>query len=175
MKKTFAFALLLLSLLYSKSYSQVIKDPIGPVFYAYASQNIGYPVGAIRGSIYGRVYASFEVNSTGKIKNVNVIYPLVSQKVSKSLGFENEIVSGLSKIPKLNHVEAGKYILPIAFVYKNMYYGDVNYPTNRISEDYFSKDFKFLQEIQITARSDQYRSLRPYSNVPPMSRQIVEY
>ncbi len=91
------------------------------------------------------------------------------------MGFENEIVSGLSKIPKLNHVEAGKYILPIAFVYKNMYYGDVNYPTNRISEDYFSKDFKFLQEIQITARSDQYRSLRPYSNVPPMSRQIIEY
>ncbi|MFY7912123.1 MAG: hypothetical protein ACOVO2_21340, partial [Emticicia sp.] len=174
MKKISILSILCISLSLS-TYSQAVKDPIGPVFYAYASQNISYPVGAIRGSIYGRVYASFEVNSTGKIKNVNVIYPLVSQKVSKSLGFENEIVSGLSKIPKLNHVEAGKYILPIAFVYKNMYYGDVNYPTNRISEDYFSKDFKFLQEIQITARSDQFRSLRPFSNIPPMSRQIVDY
>lgn len=176
MKKTFAFALLLLSLLYSsKSYSQVIKETIDPIFYKAAQKNIGYPIGAIRGSVYGRLYASFEVDNKGTVKNVNLIYPLVSKKISHLLGFEAEIVGGLSKTPHLNNVSEGKYILPIAFVYKNIYYGDENYPTNRISEDYFSKDFQFLKEIQITARSDQYRMLRPFSGIPPVSKQIVEY
>jgi hypothetical protein len=104
-----------------------------------------------------------------------VIYPLINKKVSHLLGFEAEIVSGLSKTPQLGNVSEGKYILPIAFVYKNIYYGEENYPTNRITEDYFSKEYQFLKEIQITARSDQYRMLRPYSSIPPMSRQIVEY
>jgi hypothetical protein len=175
MKKVFAFAILFLCLIYTKSYSQTIKDPVGSIFYAYAAQKIEYPVGAIRGSIYGRIYASFELDSKGKVKNAQVIYPLINKNVSRDLGFETEIISGLSKIPSIQNANAGKYILPIAFVYKNMFYGDINYPTNRISEDYFSKDFQFLQEIQITARSDQFRSLRPYSNIPPMSRQIVEY
>lgn len=175
MNKLFAFTFMFLSLLDVESYAQAIRETIDPIFYKAAQKNIGYPIGAIRGSIYGRLYASFEVDNKGAIKNVNLIYPLVSKKISHLLGFEAEIVGGLSKTPHLNNVSEGKYILPIAFVYKNIYYGDENYPTNRISEDYFSKDFQFLKEIQITARSDQYRMLRPFSGIPPASRQIVEY
>lgn len=175
MNKLFAFAFMFLSLLDVESYAQAIRETIDPIFYKAAQKNIGYPIGAIRGSVYGRLYASFEVDNKGEVKNVNLIYPLVSKKISHLLGFEAEIVGGLSKTPHLNNVSEGKYILPIAFVYKNIYYGDENYPTNRISEDYFSKEFQFLKEIQITARSDQYRMLRPFSGIPPMSRQIVEY
>lgn len=175
MNKLFAFAFMFLSLLDVESYAQAIRETIDPIFYKAAQKNIGYPIGAIRGSVYGRLYASFEVDNKGEVKNVNLIYPLVSKKISHLLGFEAEIVGGLSKTPHLNNVSEGKYILPIAFVYKNIYYGDENYPTNRISEDYFSKDFQFLKEIQITARSDQYRMLRPFSGIPPASRQIVEY
>lgn len=175
MKKSFVFASAFLGLLYVESFAQAVKGSIDPIFYKAAQKNIGYPIGAIRGSVYGRLYASFEVDNKGAVKNVNLIYPLVSKKISHLLGFEAEIVGGLSKTPHLNNVSEGKYILPIAFVYKNVYYGDENYPTNRISEDYFSKDFQFLQEIQITARSDQYRMLRPFSGIPPASRQIVEY
>jgi hypothetical protein len=174
MKKAFALSSLFLSLIYTKLYSQAIKEAIDPIFYKAAQRNIGYPIGAIRGSIYGRLYASFEVDNKGAIKNISLIYPLVSKKISHLLGFEAEIVGGLSKTPQLNNVSEGKYILPIAFVYKNIYYGEENYPTNRISENYFSKEYQFLKEIQITARSDQYRMLRPFSGIPPMSRQIVE-
>lgn len=175
MKKTLILIALFIGLGYTKAYCQINKDPIGPVFYAYASQKIDYPVGAIRSSIYGRIYAAFEINESGEIKNINVVYPIISKKISQKLGFEAEIVSGLSKIPHLRNVPVGKYILPIAFVYKNMYYGDEIYPTNNVSEDYFSKEYQLLEEIKVTARSDQFRSLRPYSNIPPMSRQIVEY
>lgn len=174
MKKVFTLSVLYISLSLITC-GQILKDPIDPIFYKAAQKNIGYPIGAIRGSIYGRLYASFEVDNKGAIKNINLIYPLVSKKIGHLLGFEAEIVGGLSKTPHLNNVSEGKYILPIAFVYKNVYYGDENYPTNRISEDYFSKDFTFLKEIQITARSDQYRMLRPFSGIPPTSKQIVEY
>ncbi|WP_435352632.1 hypothetical protein [Emticicia sp. SJ17W-69] len=175
MKKMLILTALFIGLGFSNVYCQMLKDPIGPVFYAYASKNIDYPIGAIRGSVYGRIYAAFEINPNGEIKNVNVVYPLVGKKISQKLGFEAEIVSGLSKIPNLTHVNAGKYILPIAFVYKNIYYGEENYPTNNVSEGFFSKDYQLLEEIKVTARSDQYRSLRPFSGIPPMSRQIVEY
>ena len=175
MKKVFAFAIIFLSLIYFKSYCQILKNPVGPVFYAYATKNIDYPIGAIRGSVYGRIYATFEINPNGKVKNVNVVYPLIGKIISQKLGFETEIISGLSKIPNLRNANAGKYILPIAFVYRNIFYGDEIYPTNKISEDYLSKDYQLLEEIQVTARSDQYRSLRPFSGIPPMSRQIVEY
>ena len=175
MKKVFTLSILYISLSLITVCGQILKDPIDPIFYKAAQKNIGYPIGAIRGSIYGRLYASFEVDNKGAVKNISLIYPLVSKKISHLLGFEAEIVGGLSKTPHLNNVSEGKYILPIAFVYKNVYYGDENYPTNRISEDYFSKDFTFLKEIQITARSDQYRMLRPFSGIPPTSKQIVEY
>jgi hypothetical protein len=175
MKKVIIFSLLLIGLIGNNTNAQIPRDIVGPVFYAYASKNIDYPVGAIRGSIYGRIYAAFDINSNGKIKNINVIYPLIGKTISKKLGFEAEIVSGLSKIPHLSNVIAGKYILPIAFVYRNMFYGDEIYPTNKISEDYLSKDYQLLEEIKVTARSDQYRSLRSFSGIPPMSRQIVEY
>ncbi len=175
MKKVFTLSILYISLSLITVCGQTIKEFIDPIFYKAAQKNIGYPIGAIRGSIYGRLYASFEVDNKGAVKNISLIYPLVSKKISHLLGFESEIVGGLSKTPHLNNVSKGKYILPIAFVYKNVYYGDENYPTNRISEDYFSKDFTFLKEIQITARSDQYRMLRPFSGIPPTSKQIVEY
>lgn len=175
MKKVFTLSILYISLSLITVCGQTIKEFIDPIFYKAALKNIGYPIGAIRGSIYGRLYASFEVDNKGAVKNISLIYPLVSKKISHLLGFEAEIVGGLSKTPHLNNVSEGKYILPIAFVYKNVYYGDENYPTNRISEDYFSKDFTFLKEIQITARSDQYRMLRPFSGIPPTSKQIVEY
>lgn len=175
MKRVFTLVLLWSFLYSSVSLGQLIKESIDPIFYLAALKNINYPIGAIRGSVYGRIYVSFEVDSKGKVKDISLIYPLVSKKISHLLGFEAEIISGLSKTPRLENTSVGKYILPIAFIYKNIYYGEDNVPTNRISEDYTKKDYQFLKEIQITARSDQYRSLRPYSNIPPMSRQIVDY
>lgn len=175
MRKIVTMFLLCSGVFGGTSYGQTIKETIDPLFYLAALKNISYPIGAIRGSVYGRIYASFEVDEKGKVKDVSLIYPLVGKKIANLLGFEAEIIGGLSKTPRLDNTSAGKYILPIAFIYKNIYYGEVNVPTNRISEEYTKKDYQFLKEIQITARSDQYRSLRPFSNIPPMSRQIVEY
>ncbi len=46
-----------------------------PVFFELAKKNIDYPSTAILSSMYGRVFAKFNVNSNGKIENIEVFYP----------------------------------------------------------------------------------------------------
>lgn len=175
MKKILVLSLLLIPTMLHKVFSQGLATLNDPIIAAAASNNIHYPIGAIRNSVYGRIYASFDIDSAGYIRNVNVVYPVMNKKTMGILGFEHEIKAGLSKTPRLRNRNQGKYILPIAFVYTNVYYNSNNYPTNTLPEEYYSKEYQVLNEVQITARSDQYRSIRQYSNIPPPSRQIVDF
>ncbi|MFN8357262.1 MAG: hypothetical protein U0Y10_22590 [Spirosomataceae bacterium] len=162
-------------LLGSSAFSQNLGLLNDPVFYGAAAQNIIYPIGAIQNSVYGRYYATFEVDTTGKVKNIKVIYPIINQKISKRLGFEYEIIQGLKKTPHLRDSDAGRYILPIAFVYTNYNDGgQPTYPTNLLPSGYTPRDAQMLKEVQIFAKSNQYRTVRPYSNVAPPSRQVVD-
>lgn len=175
MKKTLVLSLLLISTMLNEAFSQGLATLNDPIISAAASNNIHYPIGAIRNSVYGRIYASFEIDSAGYVRNVNVIYPIMNPKTMGILGFEHEIKAGLAKTPRLRNRNQGKYILPIAFVYTNVYYSSNDYPTNKLPQEYYSREYQILNEVQITARSDQYRSIRQYSNIPPPSRQIVDF
>ncbi|AXE20624.1 hypothetical protein DR864_24240 [Runella rosea] len=175
MKKILVFSLLLVSTMLYKAFSQGLATLNDPIIAASASNNIRYPIGAIRNSVYGRIYASFDIDSAGYVRNINVIYPIMNKKSMGILGFEHEIKTGLSKTPRLRNRNQGKYILPIAFVYNNIYYNSNDYPTNKLPKEYYSREYQILNEVQITARSDQHRSIRQYSNIPPPSRQIVDY
>lgn len=175
MKKSIILFLLLYSFIVPAASSQEGGAIDDPVFYVLAANNIQYPVGAIRNSIYGRIFTSLEIDSEGTVRNVHVIYPLMDKKSGKLLGFEEEIKAGLSKMPRLRIKNQGKYILPVSFVYTNVYHNTTDYPTNRIPQEVMPKDYLLLKEVQITARSDRYRSLRNFSNIPPPSRQIVDF
>lgn len=176
MIKSVILCLLLYSLIAPSASSQDGGAIDDPVFYVLAANNIQYPVGAIRNSIYGRIFTSFEIDSAGIVRNVNVIYPLMDKKAGKILGFEAEIKAGLSKMPRLRTKDQGKYILPIAFAYTNVYHStSTDYPTNRIPQEALPEGHQLLNEVQVTARSDRYRSLRNFSNIPPPSRQIVDF
>ncbi len=129
MTKSILLSLLLYSLFVPSASSQEGGAIDDPVFYVSAANNIQYPVGAIRNSIYGRIFASFEIDSAGTVRNVNVIYPLMDKKAGKILGFEEEIKAGLSKMPRLRTKDQGKYILPVAFAYTNVYHNTL--PTTR--------------------------------------------
>ncbi|MFN8348554.1 MAG: hypothetical protein U0X91_26365 [Spirosomataceae bacterium] len=175
MKKGLLLSLLLIAMMEFKAFSQGLATLNDPIISAAASTNIHYPVGAIRNSVYGRFYASFDIDSLGYIRNIKVIYPIVNKRITRLLGFEHEIKAGLSKTPRLRNRNQGKYILPIAFAYTNVQYNINHYPTNMLPEEYYSNEYQVLNEVQITARSDQYRSIRQYSNIPPPGRQIVDF
>lgn len=144
-----------------------------PIFTATIAQHLHYPATAIRGSIYGRFYVKFAIDSTGSIQNIAVLYPQISPKIAKNLGFEYELINSLKQVPRLTARYKGSYILPVAFVYIN-YTEDSKprVPTNTLPEKYLDNSL-ILNEIRVVGRSDMYRSLRPLSGKAPESRQIV--
>ena len=144
-----------------------------PIFKTAITQHIHYPVTAIRGSVYGRFYMKFSIDSTGSIQNVAVLYPQISPKYAKRLGFEYELINSLKHVPQLTPRYKGSYILPVAFVYIN--YSESSeplVPTNTLPEKYLDNSL-VLNEIRVVGRSDMYRSLRPISGTAPASRQVV--
>ncbi|MCC5612757.1 hypothetical protein LC612_40235 [Nostoc sp. CHAB 5834] len=144
-----------------------------PIFTATLAQHIHYPVTAIRGSIYGRFYVKFSIDSIGSIQDIAVVYPQISPKSAKMLGFNYELINGLKQVPPLTPRYKGSYILPVAFVYINYSEdGKPRVPTNTLPERYFDNSL-ILQELTIVGRSSMYNSVRPVSRVAPPSRQVV--
>ncbi|WP_461146346.1 hypothetical protein [Spirosoma pulveris] len=146
-----------------------------PVFTATIAAHLHYPVTAIRGSVYGRFYVKFAIDSIGSLQNIAVLYPQISPKIAKSLGFEYELINSLKQIPRLTSRYKGSYILPVAFVYIN-YSEDSKprVPTNTLPEKYIDNSL-ILNEVRVVGSSDMYRSVRPLSGKAPESRQIVLY
>ncbi|GAB2545073.1 hypothetical protein [Spirosoma aerophilum] len=144
-----------------------------PVFTATITEHLNYPVTAIRGSVYGRFYVKFSIDSTGSIRNIAVLYPQISPKYAKMLGFEYELINSLKHVPQLTPRYKGSYILPVAFVYIN--YSESSkplVPTNTLPDQYLDNSL-VLNEIRVLGHSDMYRSLRPLSGKAPASRQVV--
>lgn len=144
-----------------------------PIFTATVAQHLHYPATAIRGSVYGRFYVKFSIDSTGSIQNIAVLHPQTSPAIAKRLGFEYELTNSLKQVPQLSSRYKGSYILPVAFVYVN-YSQDSKpqVPTNTLPEKYLDNSL-ILNEIRVMGSSDLYRSLRPVSGKAPESRQIV--
>lgn len=144
-----------------------------PVFTATMAQYLHYPVAAIRGSVYGRFYVKFSIDSTGSIQHAAVLYPQISPKYAKMLGFEYELINSLKHVPQLTPRYKGSYILPVAFVYINYCESSKPLvPTNTLPET-FLDNILVLNEVRVVGRSDMYRSLRPVSGRAPASRQVV--
>lgn len=146
------------------------KDPI---FTTTLVRHIHYPVTAVRGSVYGRFYVKFSIDSVGSIQNIAVLYPKISTRQTRRLGFEHEILNGLEQLPQLSPRYKGNYILPIAFVYTN--YNEANrplLPTNLLPEKYLTDGF-LLNEVRIVGQSHMYRNVRTESEIAPASRQVV--
>ena len=144
-----------------------------PVFTTTLARHIHYPVTAVRGSVYGRFYVKFSIDSIGNLQNIAVVYPKISPRHTRRLGFEQAIRNGLQQLPQLPPRYRGNYILPIAFVYIN--FNEANrplIPTNTLPEKYLNDDF-LLNEVRIVGQSHMYRNVRTFSEIAPASRQVV--
>ena len=144
-----------------------------PVFTTTLARHIQYPVTAVRGSVYGRFYVKFSIDSIGSLQNIAVLYPKINHRQAQKLGFEREILNGLKQLPQLSPHYKGNYILPIAFVYTN--YNEANrplLPTNLLPEKYLNDGF-LLKEVLIVGHSHMYRNVRTESEIAPVSRQVV--
>lgn len=85
-----------------------------PVFHKVLSRRVSYPIEAIRSATSGRIYAGFEIDAMGHIQHINIL-----SADQSGVGFENEIRTALKRMPPLNPRYAGRYVLPVAFVFTN--------------------------------------------------------
>ena len=92
---------------------------------------INYPDYARSQGVYGRVYAGFEIDEQGQIKNIAILSP-------DNGGFRFDVVvrNALEKLPGVNPTLRGKYALPVAFTYTNTKEKSAPYsPVNYLSPD----------------------------------------
>lgn len=118
----------------SDSGSHVLSNiPIcnDPVFTQTLHQHIVYPGAAWVQAVYSRVYAGFEVDQQGRVKNVTILSP-----DNAGMGFAKAVRAGLEKLPVLNPALAGTYALPVAFTYTNQKESNHSHvPVNRLPDD----------------------------------------
>lgn len=127
------------------------------VFFELAKKNIDYPRTAILSSLYGRVYAKFNVTEKGKIENIETFYPKMTPNFENSVGFGANIKKGLKKLPLLGLGYEGTYILPIAFVFTNFSESpQVHYPTNNLPDFIETNNMTLLTEIKVFGKSNRY-------------------
>lgn len=100
----------------SASYSQhdiSSKLRYDPVFVRVVSDQIAYPKEAIHAGIYAKIYAGFRIDEKGHIQDIYIINP---NKLG--IGFEQEIIKKLKRLPSLNPKYEESYALPINFCLK---------------------------------------------------------
>ncbi len=102
-----------------------------PVFAQALHQHIIYPGAAWIQAVYSRVYAGFDVDQQGRVRNVTILSP-----DNAGMGFAEAVRAGLEKIPTLNPTFAGTYALPVAFTYTNQKESrQPHIPVNRLPDD----------------------------------------
>lgn len=97
-------------------------------------QKITYPSYAQSQGIYGRVYAGFDIDNQGNIKNVTILSP-------ENAGFRFDILvrNTLEKMPPVNPDLRGTYVLPVAFILTNTKESsEPHIPVNQLSDDRLS-------------------------------------
>ncbi len=150
--------------------SAQIGDPAlsqDPVFANVLARRIMYPPAGRTYSVYGRFYASFDVDEQGRVQNIQILSP-----INDRYGFEQAVRAGLRKLPHLSVKYAGQYALPVAFVYTNYNESpNPHRPTNTVSASALGGR-TVLKEITVAAES--YSDTRRLVQVPP-SRQVGPY
>ncbi|GAB3893072.1 hypothetical protein [Spirosoma agri] len=85
-----------------------------PLFIQSLQDKIIYPNWAGSQGVYGRVYAGFDIDSLGKVKNVALLSPN-----NAGFGLAQGVLKALDKLPVLDPAYKGTYVLPVAFTYTN--------------------------------------------------------
>ena len=105
---------------------------------------IVYPGGVGKQGIYGRVYAGFTVDSSGRVGKVVLLSP-----DNIGFGFDAEVTKALSDLPVLESTSKGEYVVPIAFTFTNSREkSGPHVPVNRLPEERLANR-TLLEEVVI--------------------------
>ncbi len=103
------------------------------VFKHILQNKIMYPGWVGNQGIYGRVYAGFDIDSMGLVKNIVILSP-----DNVGFGFTQEVKKALETLSNVDPAFHGRYALPVAFTYTNSREGKgPHVPVNHLPDDRF--------------------------------------
>ena len=116
--------------------------------FEYLKYNLNYPINALEGNIQGKVYASFEIDSLGRLQTIGIHQDVKGR-------FEKELIRVLKNAPQHwgKHPTSRTYILPVVFAIQNAKPAKQN-PQMNLPEGIM------LKEISVTAASRTYMITR---------------
>lgn len=111
-----------------KSFAHFRKED---VFRELLHTRIQYPAWVGNQGVYGRVYAGFDVDSVGTIKNVAILSP-----ENIGFGFAFEVKKALENLASVSPTFQGRYVLPVAFTFINPKDNAITrIPVNRLPDE----------------------------------------
>ena len=114
------------------------------VFKHILRNKILYPGWVGNQGVYGRVYAGFDIDSMGFIKNIVILSP-----DNVGFGFTQEVKKALETLSNVAPAFRGRYALPIAFTYTNSREDTgPHIPINRLPDDRFDNR-TVLEEVVV--------------------------
>ncbi|GAB3957094.1 hypothetical protein GCM10028805_48860 [Spirosoma harenae] len=109
------------------------KSPLmaDPLFTQTLHDQINYPSYALSQGVYGRVYAGFDIDDQGRIKNITTLSPN-----NNGFRFDVSVRNALEKMPVLSSTYKGRYALPVAFTFTNTKEStEPHIPINRLADE----------------------------------------
>lgn len=132
-----------------------------PLFNQTLYHKISYPSEAWRQGIYSRVYAGFEIDPLGQLKNLVILSP-----TNVGMGFVESVRNGLEKMPVLAPSFTGSYVLPVSFTFTNsLEHAGAHVPSNRLPTERLGGR-KLLEEFVVPV---------VVSKPPVVSREVWGY
>jgi TonB family protein len=129
-----------------------------PAFTQTIHDKITYPEYAKTKRVYGRVYAGFDIDEQGQIKNIIILSPSTGD-----FRLDLTVRKALEKLPVLSTSSQGNYVLPVVFSFKKSKEDpEYHVPTYRLSDEQV-KGKTLLEEFIVLA------------NTPSISVQEVGY
>ncbi|AUD05676.1 hypothetical protein CWM47_29840 [Spirosoma pollinicola] len=105
------------------------------VFRQIFQNKISYPGWVGNQGIYGRIYAGFDIDSLGYVKNVVILSP-----DNIGFGFTSEAKKALETMSNVAPAFQGRYALPVTFTYENAKEKTgPHIPVNRLPDDRLNK------------------------------------
>ena len=112
---------------------------------------IAYPAKAGFQGIYGRVYAGFDVDSLGRIRNITVLSP-----ENSGFSFTDEVKKSLETMSAVSPALRGHYALPVTFTYTNSKeHSGLHAPVNQLPDDRLGNRI-LLKEVLVPYVTSSY-------------------
>ncbi len=134
-----------------------------PVFRSILSRRLNYPILNAQKGHTKLVYAQFDIDDKGHVQNAKILNP--AKGGYYFVDFDAAVVKTIKRLPPLNPLYSGKYILPVIFALKDLGTGTQVVPDNTNFNGKLD-GIILLRSVTISSYTDRYSHAPKTSDMP---------